>query len=176
MNWMSKTSDARRWAEDGRSDLCEHVERDRTLAYTVYREDDSFGPVGRYVACKKCADKADEEEAASIYRCDDCGRDVQRRAGRMWRWYDFYAPQGDEPLFICNQCESGPVHTARKRRDREEEQREYPQDFPDDDDFGLICTLCDTYDQMPGYDVCMSCLDEFTLPRGKASGGDGGAR
>ena len=44
---------------------------------------------------------------------------------RQWRWYDFYAPQGDEPLEICKCCWEAPKHQERMLRDRQNEDAEY---------------------------------------------------
>jgi len=124
MNWNSESSDARRWASDERSDLCEHVERDRSLAFRVLCEDDSFGPVARFVACKQCYDESREEARKVHHICDDCGASVAREGGIMWKWFDFYAPQGDEPLFICLTCEESPTHAKRVERDSADYERE----------------------------------------------------
>lgn len=60
--------------------------------------------------------------------CYDCKKPTFKKDGFEWKWYDFYAAQGDEPLFICNQCRKGEVHRHRVENDRrnaEEEEDRY---------------------------------------------------
>lgn len=110
MNWFTqgpatKVSDM--------DDMCEHVEQDPTLAAFYSQENDSFGIVGRYVMCRECRDahyKALEEE---LKYCHDCLAQKPGKETRQWRWYDFYAPQGDEALTICDACWEQPKHTRR---------------------------------------------------------------
>jgi len=52
--------------------------------------------------------------------------------GFNWKWYDFYAAQGDEPLRICYACQKLAKHKTRVRRDRED----YNAEFPNDDGMG----------------------------------------
>ncbi len=108
--------------EDFSDSMCEHVEKDRTVAYRVYREDDTFGPVGRHVVCKECFEK--EEDQPFHSPCEDCGQLKPSSEMKSWKWYDYYAPQGDEPLYICVECIKLPKHLERKRRDDEERQKE----------------------------------------------------
>ena len=129
---------------------CEHVEHDCTTAYAVFCEDDSFGPVGRYVVCKDCYLKEKQEEDERIDYCQDCGKALPQKELRVWRWYDFYAAQGDEPLVICDECWKAPKHQWRLQKD--EEARKWaaglggdPWDWDeeqaemDDDVFSQIC-------------------------------------
>ena len=127
MNWQSEKHgpDALRWAlADDRSDLCEHVEVNRTQAYAVLCEDDCSGLVVRYVVCVSCYAAHEQEEGSRIRRCCDCHKDVQQKEGGEWRWYDFYAAQGDEPMFLCDVCRRLPRHLERRRRDLEDYQEE----------------------------------------------------
>ena len=117
MNWPV-TESAQGWLDDLRADRWEHVQADPSTAYCTLGENDSFGPVDRYVVCRACAKSAREQEAAEQVRCRDCGGRHARRDGIAWRWYDFYAEQGDEPLQICNGCATQPKHQARVARDR----------------------------------------------------------
>lgn len=60
--------------------------------------------------------------------CHDCKKPFFKKDGIEWKWYDFYAAEGDEPLFICNQCRKGEVHRHRVESDRidyEEEMGRY---------------------------------------------------
>jgi len=116
MNSLSTKRDSRSikaCLADNRSDFCEHVEESKETAYAVFCEDDSFGPVGRRVVCKDCHDRAIGADNCSLVRCQDCCKDVTKSDTREWRWYDFYAAQGDEPRVICNECWKAPKHVAR---------------------------------------------------------------
>jgi hypothetical protein len=53
----------------------------------------------------------------AIVRCGDCGKDKFKYLTTEWRWFDFYAPQGDEPLVICDCCRKLPKHCERVRKD-----------------------------------------------------------
>ena len=53
----------------------------------------------------------------STLDCDDCKQARARKDTIEWRWYDFYAPQGDEPLVICTECQSKPKHVKRVAKD-----------------------------------------------------------
>ena len=128
MNWftthyvrsMSQGKKAQLVAEH---DCCEHVGADSSLAFVISREHDSFGSEG-YVTCESCYEQSLEEEDNSREVCHDCSQTVLRKEGYFWKWYDFYAPQGDEPLFICHECAKKEKHTERIRRDREEYEAE----------------------------------------------------
>lgn len=111
-------------ARDLEDSLCPHVEAG-VPAYAVFKEDDSFGPVGRYAVCKDCytAEEASQEE--EVVGCDDCHGRFPRREVRSWRWYDFYAPQGDEAYQICGACWDEPKHAARRAEDAEDRAAEF---------------------------------------------------
>ncbi len=112
---------------DDRYDMCEHLKMGM-VAPVVYCEDDTFGPVMRYAVCQACYDASQEEEC----QCENCGRMVKTRQLRQWRPYDFYAPQGDVPLELCDICWDEPEHAQRiaenRRRAREELERDYEGD------------------------------------------------
>lgn len=99
---------------------CEHILAGEPC-YCEYVESDSFGIVGESPVCKDCYDKIELEAQAEIHSCHDCHKKVPASEGVFWRWYDFYAPQGDEPMFICNECTVKPTHINR----REKDQRDY---------------------------------------------------
>ena len=126
MNWVTSkgTADAKKALAFDTTDMCEHVEADQSLAYALHCEDDSFGPVGRTVLCEPCDRLHRAEEAAQAVTCNDCRKTKRRDETHPWRWYDFYAPQGDEPLIICHECWGLPRHIARRERDRQEAQEE----------------------------------------------------
>lgn len=131
MNWFTRsaiigTTEAKKKMieEDGG---CDHVVADPDLAVSVSREKDSFGTVGQYVCCAECLNKQAEAENEVKYCCTDCKSMVAKKDGLHWRWYDFYAPQGDEPIFVCNPCRVLPKHQNRVRQDREDYEAEFPQ-------------------------------------------------
>ena len=119
MNWFVKWSVDEK-SIDPRADLCPHVEEDVSKAFICHQETDSFGPVGQYVACKECNEELRKEEEEEKHHCRDCGNTVLMKNGRFWKWYDFYAPQGDEALFVCDECWTEPQHENRMERDNEE--------------------------------------------------------
>lgn len=109
---------------------CEHVEADPNLVAYVRYEKDSFGPVSSHAVCEACDKLADEEEGNEIHTCTDCKQDKPLKEGVLWKWYDFYAAQGDEPLFVCNCCKKEPKHLQRVAADR----RAYDEEFGNDGD------------------------------------------
>lgn len=136
MNWFTRSDISAsspeykqaRLEEDGG---CEHVDADINLAVALRREMDSFGPVSSHVCCKACDEKAQEEEGNEPHECRDCHLTFPKKEGVLWKWYDFYAPQGDEPLFICNGCKTQPTHQNRLKKDQEDYERE--QQYYDND-------------------------------------------
>lgn len=137
MNWFTKSvvagyTPAQKQKLLEQDSGCEHVEQDINLAYVLHSEKDSFGPVGTHLVCKACDDQAEEEEGNEERVCCDCKQTVKRKDGGEWRWYDFYAPQGDVPLFICNPCRSLPKHLQRVARDLADYNDEFG--FDDNDD------------------------------------------
>lgn len=123
-----------RMIAEGHYEACEHVEAG-TTPHSLLCEDDSFGAVGRYVACEACAKKARDEERAVQYTCVDCKQPHTLAEGLiLWRWYDFYAAQGDEPTPVCATCQTGPKHKQRVARDREAERAENRGYAPEDED------------------------------------------
>lgn len=131
MNWCSKKtepSDVRRWLDDDRSDVCEHVENGTAKAVAVLCEDDSFGPVGRYVVCAECETRADAQEQEQQHPCIDCKGFKPLSQGDMWRGWDHYPPQGDEELFICQPCWQMDKHKKRMDEDKRDRQRNCGED------------------------------------------------
>lgn len=116
--------------QDERWDHCEHLEVGDT-ATLVFCEDDSFGPVGRMAYCKECAVIAQEEADNELEYCHDCGEEHPAKNVMHWKWYDFYAQQGDEPIQVCNGCASKEKHVKRVEKNIEDMNAEYG----DDDDF-----------------------------------------
>jgi hypothetical protein len=42
----------------------------------------------------------------------------------QWKWYDFYAPSGEEPYQICRGCWDKPKHQQRMKEDERDAQEE----------------------------------------------------
>lgn len=116
MNWTVTKPISEQREED---DVCEHVLSGEAKAVKLYREMDSFGPVGGFVYCQACVDEmvAREEEEKVI--CYDCKESVKAKRSISWTPYDFYAPQGDTPINICYSCCDKATHIQRVERDME---------------------------------------------------------
>lgn len=158
---------------------CEHVEKDLNLATTLRSEVDSMGPVSTYLCCDACDAKAEEAEGNEEVGCDDCKNIVKRKDGIEWKWYDFYAAQGDEPYFICNTCRYLEKHRNRVAKDQADydlefgNQEEVEEDdtplspegaFDDEEPIGK-CDCCKG-DDYYGYSyigrkVCDWCIDRL---------------
>lgn len=119
-----------RYLGDDRCEKCKHVMAGEP-AVAVHTETDTFGPVGWMAVCQAC--HTESQESLSFDPCHDCKQKVPEKDLRQWRWYDFYAPQGDEPLYICGKCWGEPRHQKRIARDRQEEEDEFGgRDDPND--------------------------------------------
>lgn len=94
---------------------CEHVEVGKPGI--LVGEQDSFGPVTRFLECPECRKASREQEDEELERCADCGKDYPRKEVVMWKWYDFYAASGDEPLCVCDGCRVKIKHRLRCWRD-----------------------------------------------------------
>lgn len=102
---------------------CEHVENGAEVC-TVTAERDGFSRGGCEGECHAQCAACVELEWAEPTRCFDCGKNFPLRDMLQWRWYDFYAPQGDEELPICEGCQVLPVHKNRVLTDRADERDE----------------------------------------------------
>ena len=114
-------------------DHCEHVQTGGK-AYRAIYETDCCGPVGVYACCKECSEKIDAREDEEEVTCHDCGQDFPRKDTVEWKPYDFYAPQGDEPLVICNSCRMAEKHLERRRKDKADREAEFDEDDRDYDE------------------------------------------
>lgn len=136
------------------SDYCPHVSH-KKLKHAVgyFYERDSFGPVQQYIVCEACRVKCQDQEDNKQVLCHDCNLTVLAKDAIRWKWYDFYAAQGDEPLTICSCCQKADKHIQRVKRDRADYEYEFPQhnQYADDDDDGYT-----GYDDSPDDDM----LDE----------------
>lgn len=134
MNWFTKENVANLSSQEKKNRLaqwggCEHVTDNPDLLYTISYENDSMGREG-YCLCEDCWDKLQEEEEEEVVTCYDCKKPVKVRDSIQWRWYDFYAPQGDEPIIVCNECKVLQKHIDRCEKDR----RDYESEFGYDED------------------------------------------
>lgn len=124
MNWeVHKVVKLTSRMVDEADDVCEHLKVGDTCH--CIGEQDSFGPVSRFYECADCRKKSRESADEVMEFCHDCGTEHPRKDMRQWRWFDFYAPQGDEPLEICNCCWEAPKHQERMLRDRQNKDAEY---------------------------------------------------
>lgn len=125
MNWFTNTalhlkSDEERVAACKDADnKCEHCQADPLLAYSIGREHDRFGSEST-CQCKACYEEMLDYEGKQLVCCNDCKQQKPRSEVEKWRWYDFYAPQGDEALNVCITCTALPRHIERVRKDRED--------------------------------------------------------
>lgn len=114
--------------------LCEHVKENNDLLYIVVSENDSWGKESTGL-CEKCYDENNKSEDEEEVICEDCKGEFKKKDTIEWCWYDFYAPQGDEPLIICNSCKSKETHIERVRQDTKDSNEEFGDDYDDEDDW-----------------------------------------
>lgn len=109
------------------SDYCSHCSAtDLSKAVGYFYEDDSCGPVFRHIVCAECRDSIKAAQDDQPTTCHDCKQTVKVKDTIEWRWYDFYAAQGDEPLVICAACQQAEHHVKRVERDRADYEHEFP--------------------------------------------------
>ena len=134
-------------------DHCEHLKEGDT-AYIIHEERDSFGTVSAYAECAACAEQRQNDEQERQVVCKDCLQRFRKADTSEWRWYDFYAPQGDEALVLCHGCWKAPKHVARMRKDEEDRLYEmgYRNPVEDDADDGDSYDIAD-YQGPEGSDV-----------------------
>lgn len=111
-----------------RDSACPHCENNPKNIYAIFKESDSFGPVSEYAMCKDCYSVEKEKIQESEVGCEDCKQMKKRSEVTPWKWYDFYAPQGDEPHNVCKDCWTKPLHQHRMAQDREDRDQELGQD------------------------------------------------
>lgn len=140
MNWFTslrienKTEEQKKaFIED--DGACEHAQADLNLAQVLRREMDSFGVVSSFVCCNECDKKCEEHEGQQSEVCHDCSKTVLMKDAISWKWYDFYAPQGDEPLIICKECKGKEKHQERVKKDREDYESEMGYNDSQNDNF-----------------------------------------
>lgn len=122
MNWFTESYVSNKTPEAKKKHIdtwggCEHVTADPSLLAVIAYENDGFGREG-YCFCQACHEKAEQEKGEEEVTCYDCKKEVKQKETYEYKWYDFYAPQGDEPLTICNECRKKEKHLARLRQDQ----------------------------------------------------------
>lgn len=125
MNWFTKSTIGHLPVEKKQALIdqdggCQHVENDPSLATHVSRENDSFGIVSQYVCCQACFEELKQEEGRKVVTCNDCHGVFEAKDTKQWRWYDFYAAQGDIPLTVCNTCWDKDRHQNRMAKDHQD--------------------------------------------------------
>lgn len=133
MNWFTKENVSGLSLEKKQAlsidNPCEHVEKDISLLTWVVKENDSFGSEATGL-CKACFDEMKEAEQNEQVCCQDCKGTVLKKDSIEWRWYDFYAAQGDTPIVVCTVCQKEDKHALRVKND----QRDYEAEFGFSDD------------------------------------------
>lgn len=123
------------------ADFCEHTSHeDISKVVGYFYEKDSFGWVSVYAVCEECRAESQAQIDESTVCCGYCKLSFPKKETFEWRWYDFYAAQGDEPLIVCNGCGNSDAHKHRVARDREDYEHEFGIQDDDDSD------LADGYD------------------------------
>ena len=124
MNWVvhRKVQLNQRMINDA-DGVCEHVKVGDYCHESG--EQDSFGPVARFYECDACYEAAAKAAGEEEVVCHDCRKVVLRKQIREWKPFDFYAPQGDTPLEICDCCWKAQRHQDRMLHDRQNEDAEY---------------------------------------------------
>jgi len=136
------------------SDYCEHCSaEDLSKAVGYFYENDSHGPVGRYIVCAECRQEGEEAEGNQPTCCHDCKLTVLVKDTIAWKWYDFYAAQGDEPVIICKACAVLPTHIKRVERDN----ADYVAEFGHQEDEAYYGDPADEHDED---DIDPSMFDE----------------
>lgn len=119
------------------ADFCEHVSPESlSNAVGYFYERDSFGLVYAEICCQACKEKGQNAEAEELVCCDDCKLSFPRKHTIAWKWYDFYAAQGDEPTIVCDTCQLADKHKQRVARDASNYQEEFGDDGVDDFFYG----------------------------------------
>lgn len=124
MSFVSYKSTDKKAALAAENDCCEHVEVDSSVMFAVSRENDSFGSEG-YCMCESCYQAQQKQVEQETHVCRDCKQEFTLESGGvLWKWYDFYAAQGDEEIPICGECRKKEKHINRIRRDIEDRYEE----------------------------------------------------
>jgi hypothetical protein len=130
MNWFTKQFATPKLSAEKRAKKvlehggCDHVIQDPNLLYVIQYENDSFGREG-YCSCQACYEAGQVEAGQRIVTCQECHGEFPKSETMTWRWYDFYAAQGDEAMVLCKTCYAGPKHQARMEKDRQDADEEH---------------------------------------------------
>ena len=115
MNWFTRQSTKSVNLEEV-EDHCTHLKTgDRAH---IHREMDSFGVVGEMALCEACHQNSEKAKEEELMHCHDCGGEFPAKQTIAWKPYDFYPPQGDEPLIVCHGCVGKIRHQKRVHYDR----------------------------------------------------------
>lgn len=131
MNWFTGKALGTVTAE---MDHCEHL-TEGAKYYRMTQENDSFGIVGQYATCEACTQAMEKAAAEEVVVCGDCKQPKPRSQTRQWRWYDFYAAQGDVPYCVCHECWKSPGHQRRMAKDEADRRWEMGEDDDRDDSY-----------------------------------------
>lgn len=105
-----------------RDGACEHIANGSAPIAAVTAENDSCGTIDRWAECSACYQARLSAEDEEEHRCDDCRQSFRLiDGGLLWKSFDHYPPQGDEPLPICGACRVLPKHVARVAQDAKDE-------------------------------------------------------
>jgi len=116
------------------NDCCDHVSENPLVMFAVWRENDSFGSEG-YCLCEDCYEAQQNQIEEEVHTCNDCNGDFTLASGGiLWKWYDFYAAQGDEELPVCGECRKKNAHLTRLARDRRDREQDWGEEEDEDDD------------------------------------------
>jgi hypothetical protein len=132
MNWFTKrnveslTESAKKTLADS-LDVCEHVDVDHKALFEVSYENDSFGREG-YGMCHVCSEHQHTQVGLEVHMCTDCQKPFLKKDGVLWRWYDFYSAQGDQPIPVCGVCRALAKHSQRMKKDNDDYNREQGDD------------------------------------------------
>ena len=97
---------------------CCHIDENSLNKIVGYAyERDSFGEE-KYFMCQSCFDEYLKSDNEELVICHDCGKEVQKQNTISWKWYDYYEPEGLEPLIICTECQNKEKHIKRVADDK----------------------------------------------------------
>lgn len=140
MNWFTETVVSNKTKEEKDKiarklldNCCDHVNEGSQPLYGYKAEHDSFG-FESYGMCEACWTEAKEQEMKEEITCRDCKKRHPKSEVLLWKWYDFYAAQGDEPIPVCHGCLKKPVHQARMKQDLEDYEWEFRRDNKNNED------------------------------------------
>lgn len=132
MNWFTKKhvshiANVQKKALIEKYGGCIHVTEDPSLLFIISSENDIWGSES-HCLCEECYEKIEVAVGLESVVCHDCYLTWPRKDTISWKWYDFYAPQGDEPLIICKECQKKEKHLQRVATDKadyEDEMNDY---------------------------------------------------